>query len=315
MAKVLEYNIEAIADLISAHTTTLVFANTRKMTETIVQKLRPFLGDLVAGHHGSMDKNIRLDVEKKLKYGHLRAVVTSSSLEMGIDIGSVDLVLQVGSPGDIATALQRIGRAGHHVGGIPRARFLPTGVDDLIELAALQAAIQTGDMDRLDFPQNCLDVVAQFIIGLVIINELDIDEAYEIIVNSWSYRNFEYDDFIEVLDMLEEERRIWIDWEENIFGKRGYSRMIYYTNIGTIAPDNSYLVFNAEGSILGNSPAHLSPTFAQMSSCWVVQPTRVTNIQGTRVNVTSVWVTARPFRRGPVRREAAAENCRKPSST
>ena len=87
----------AIADLISAHTTTLVFANTRKMTETIVQKLRPFLGELVAGHHGSMDKNIRLDVEKKLKYGHLRAVVTSLT-EMGIDIGSVDLVLQVGSP-------------------------------------------------------------------------------------------------------------------------------------------------------------------------------------------------------------------------
>ena len=289
MAKLLEYNIEAIADLISAHTTTLVFANTRKMTETIVQKLRPFLGDLVAGHHGSMDKNIRLDVEKKLKHGHLRAVVTSSSLEMGIDIGSVDLVLQVGSPGDIATALQRIGRAGHHVGGIPRARFLPTGVDDLIELAALQAAIQTGDMDRLDFPQNCLDVVAQFIIGLVIINDLDIDEAYEVIVNSWSYRNFEYDDFIEVLDMLEEERRIWIDWEENIFGKRGYSRMIYYTNIGTIAPDNSYLVFNAEGSILGK----LSGSFVSNLRTGDVillggSTYRVTNIQGTRVNVTSV---------------------------
>ena len=116
---------------------------------------------------------------------------------MGIDIGSVDLVVQVGSPGDIATALQRIGRAGHHVGGIPRARFLPTSVDDLIELAALQSAIQKGEMDRLDFPENCLDVVAQFMIGLVIINELDIDEAYEIIVNAWSYRNFSYDDFIE----------------------------------------------------------------------------------------------------------------------
>ena len=270
MVKVLEYNIEAIADLISAHTTTLVFANTRKMTETIVQKLRPFLGELVAGHHGSMDKNIRLDVEK-LKYGHLRAVVTSSSLEMGIDIGSVDLVLQVGSPGDIATALQRIGRAGHHVGGIPRARFLPTSVDDLIELAALQAAIQTGDMDRLDFPQNCLDVVAQFIIGLVIINELDIDEAYEIIVNSWSYRNFEYDDFIEVLDMLEDERRIWIDWEENIFGKRGCCRMIYTQNIGTIAPDNSYLVFNAEGSILRETIGFVCIEFTNLrrhSSRW-----------------------------------------------
>ena len=249
--KILEKNIEAIADLISAHNTTLVFANTRKMTENIVLKLRPHLGELVAGHHGSMDKKMRLDVEKKLKHGHLRAVVTSSSLEMGIDIGSIDLVLQIGSPGDISTALQRIGRAGHHVGGIPRARFLPSSVDDLLELAALQAAIQTGDMDLLDFPQNCLDVVAQFMIGLVIINEIDIDEAFEIITNAWSYRNFSYDDFIDVLDMLEEERRVWIDWEDNLYGKKGYSRMIYYTNVGTIAMDNSFLVFNAEGSILG----------------------------------------------------------------
>ena len=289
VAQTLEANVEAIADLISAHTTTLVFANTRKMTETLVQRLRPFLGELVAGHHGSMDKNIRLEVERKLKLGHLRAVVTSSSLEMGIDIGSVDLVIQVGSPGDIATALQRIGRAGHHVGGIPRARFLPSSVDDLLELAALQAAIQTGDMDRLSFPQNCLDVVAQFLIGLVINEELDIDEAYEIVVNAWSYRNFAYDDFIEVLDLLEDERRIWVDWEENTFGKRGYSRMIYYTNIGTIAPDNSYLVFNAEGSILGK----LSSSFvASLRTSDVIllggSTYRVNTIQGTRVNVSNV---------------------------
>ncbi|DAC35498.1 MAG TPA: DEAD/DEAH box helicase, partial [Candidatus Poseidoniales archaeon] len=289
VAQTLEANVEAIADLISAHNTTLVFANTRKMTETLVQRLRPFLGELVAGHHGSMDKNIRLEVERKLKLGHLRAVVTSSSLEMGIDIGSVDLVIQVGSPGDIATALQRIGRAGHHVGGIPRARFLPSSVDDLLELAALQAAIQTGEMDRLSFPQNCLDVVAQFIIGLVINEELDIDEAYEVIVNAWSYRNFAYDDFIEVLDLLEDERRIWVDWEENTFGKRGYSRMIYYTNIGTIAPDNSYLVFNAEGSILGK----LSSSFvASLRTSDVIllggSTYRVNNIQGTRVNVSNV---------------------------
>ena len=289
VAQTLEANVEAITDLISAHTTTLVFANTRKMTETLVQRLRPFLGELVAGHHGSMDKNIRLEVERKLKLGHLRAVVTSSSLEMGIDIGSVDLVVQVGSPGDIATALQRIGRAGHHVGGIPRARLLPSSVDDLLELAALQAAIQTGDMDRLSFPQNCLDVVAQFLIGLVINEELDIDEAYEIVVNAWSYRNFAYDDFIEVLDLLEDERRIWVDWEENTFGKRGYSRMIYYTNIGTIAPDNSYLVFNAEGSILGK----LSSSFvASLRTSDVIllggSTYRVNTIQGTRVNVSNV---------------------------
>ena len=307
--KILDANIEVIADLISAHTTTLVFANTRKMTETLVQRLRPHLGELIAGHHGSMDKKIRLDVEKKLKHGHLRAVVTSSSLEMGIDIGSVDLVVQVGSPGDIATALQRIGRAGHHVGGIPRARFLPSSVDDLLELAALQSAIQKGEMDILRFPENCLDVVAQFMIGLVIINQLDIDEAYEIIVNAWSYRNFEYDDFIEVLDMLEEERRVWVDWEENIYGKRGYSRMIYYTNIGTIAPDNSYLVFNAEGSVLGQ----LSGSFvSNLRSSDVIllggSTYRVTNIQGTRVNVTAVWDTDQLFHHGQEKQDHVQEN-------
>ena len=307
--KILDANIEVIADLISAHTTTLVFANTRKMTETLVQRLRPHLGELIAGHHGSMDKKIRLDVEKKLKHGHLRAVVTSSSLEMGIDIGSVDLVVQVGSPGDIATALQRIGRAGHHVGGIPRARFLPSSVDDLLELAALQSAIQKGEMDILRFPENCLDVVAQFMIGLVIINQLDIDEAYEIIVNAWSYRNFEYDDFIEVLDMLEEERRVWVDWEENIYGKRGYSRMIYYTNIGTIAPDNSYLVFNAEGSVLGQ----LSGSFvSNLRSSDVIllggSTYRVTNIQGTRVNVTAVRDTDQLFHHGQEKQDHVQEN-------
>ena len=280
--KILDNNIETIADLITAHNTTLVFANTRKMTETLVQRLRPFLGEEVAGHHGSMDKGIRLEVERRLKHGTLRACVTSSSLEMGIDIGSVDLVIQVGSPGDIATALQRIGRAGHQVGGVPRARFLPTSVDDLLEIVALQAAIQIGHMDILRFPQNSLDVLAQFLIGLVIIAELDIDEAFEIVKGSWSYRNLPYDDFIEVLDMLEDERRVWIDWEENLYGKRGYSRMIYYTNIGTISPDNSYLVFNAEGSILGKLSSSFVSNLRGGDVILLGGSTyRVVNVQGT----------------------------------
>ena len=144
-------------------------------------------------------------------------------------------------------------------------------------------------MDRLDFPENCLDVLAQYLIGLVIINDRDIDEAFEIVKSTWSYRNLDYDEFIEVLDMLDDERRVWIDWEENLYGKRGYSRMIYYTNIGTIAPDNSYLVFNAEGSILGQ----LSSSFvANLRNGDVIllggSTYRVTNIQGTRVNVTTV---------------------------
>ena len=201
--EILDHNIDRIKELVEAHTTTLVFVNTRNMTETVVQRLKIAGLEGVEGHHGSMDKGIRLDVENRLKNGLLRAVVSSSSLEMGIDIGSVDLVIQVGSPGSISTAVQRIGRAGHHVGGVPRARFLPTSPHDLLELVSLQNAVLQGSMDMLKFPENCLDVLAQFTIGLSIIREWDIDDGYELVTSSWPYRSLPYDDYIEVLDLLD----------------------------------------------------------------------------------------------------------------
>tara|TARA_B100000315_G_scaffold250849_1_gene284462 strand:- start:2060 stop:7351 length:5292 start_codon:yes stop_codon:yes gene_type:complete len=290
--QILDANVENILDLVEAHTTTIVFVNTRKMTEEIVQKIRRLAGwddSGVEAHHGSMNKQIRKDVEQRLKMGELRCCVSSSSLELGIDIGTVDLVIQLGSPGSIATALQRIGRAGHHVGGIPRARFLPTGPHDLVELVALQGAIMSGEMDLLTFPENALDVLAQFMVGLTIVGEQDIDEVYELITAAWPYRYLPYDDYIEVIDMLEEEKRLWVDWEENTIGKRGYSQMIYYTNLGTISPDNNYLVLNTDGSMIG-----------QLSSSFVssVRPGdvillggttyRIQSIQGSRVNVTPV---------------------------
>ena len=289
LKEILDLNIPHIRTLVEAHNTTLVFANTRKMTEVIVQKLRVAGVQGVEGHHGSMDKKIRLDVEQRLKRGELRCVVSSSSLEMGIDIGSVDMVVQVGSPGSIATALQRVGRAGHQVGGVPRARMLPTSPHDLLELVALQNAILTGRMDQLRFPERCLDVVAQFLIGLVIQQEWDIDEAYELVASSWPYRDLGYDDFIEVLDMLHEERRIWVDWEENIYSKRGFSQMIYYTNIGTISADNNYLVFTQDGTLVGQ----LSSSFVQNLRGGDVfllggQTYRVHAINSTRVNVSPV---------------------------
>ena len=290
--QILDANVENILDLIEAHTTTIVFVNTRKMTEEIVQKIRRLAGwddSGIEAHHGSMNKQIRKDVEERLKMGELRCCVSSSSLELGIDIGTVDLVIQLGSPGSIATALQRIGRAGHHVGGIPRARLLPTGPHDLVELVALQGAIMSGEMDLLRFPENSLDVLAQFMVGLTIVGEQDVDDVYQLITNAWPYRSLPYDDYIEVIDMLEDEKRLWVDWEENSIGKRGYSQMIYYTNLGTISPDNNYLVLNTDGSMIG-----------QLSSSFVssVRPGdvillggttyRIQSIQGSRVNVTPV---------------------------
>ena len=286
--EILDHNIDRIKELVEAHTTTLVFVNTRNMTETCVQRLKVAGLEGVEGHHGSMDKSIRLDVEQRLKNGLLRCVVSSSSLEMGIDIGSVDLVIQVGSPGSIATALQRIGRAGHQVGGLPRARFLPTSPHDLLEVVALQNGILSGNMDLLKFPENCLDVLAQFMIGLTIIREWDIDEAYELVSASWPYRSLPYDDYIEVLDLLEEERRIWVDWEENRFGKRGYAQMIYYTNIGTIAPDNNYLVFTSDGTLVGQLSSSFVSSLRNGDVFLLGGSTyRVSSVIGTRVNVTS----------------------------
>jgi len=290
--QILDANVDNILDLVEAHTTTIVFVNTRKMTEEIVQKIRRLAGwddSGIEAHHGSMNKQIRKDVEERLKLGELRCCVSSSSLELGIDIGTVDLVIQLGSPGSIATALQRIGRAGHHVGGIPRARLLPTGPHDLVELVALQGAIMSGEMDLLRFPENSLDVLAQFMVGLTIVGEQDVDDVYKLITSAWPYRSLPYDDYIEVIDMLEDEKRLWVDWEENTIGKRGYSQMIYYTNLGTISPDNNYLVLNTDGSMIG-----------QLSSSFVssVRPGdvillggttyRIQSIQGSRVNVTPV---------------------------
>ena len=286
--EVLEHNVERIKEIVEAHTTTLVFVNTRQMTETVVQKLKILGTAGVEGHHGSMDKAIRLDVEQSLKNGHLRCVVSSSSLEMGIDIGSVDCVVQVGSPGSIATALQRIGRAGHQVGGLPRARFLPTSPQDLLELVALQNGILRGSMDLLKFPENSLDVLAQFMIGLTIIQEWDIDDGYELVTAAWPYRELPYDDYIEVLDLLEEERRVWVDWEDNRFGKRGYAQMIYYTNIGTIAPDNNYLVFTSDGTLVGQLSSGFVASLRNGDVFLLGGSTyRVSSVQGTRVNVTS----------------------------
>jgi len=289
VSRLVDHNVSVIKDLVEAHRTTLVFANTRRMTEILVQRLRVAGVAGVEGHHGSMDKSIRLDVEQRLKHGHLRCVVSSSSLELGIDIGSVDMVVQIGSPGSIATALQRIGRAGHHVGGVPRARLLPTSTHDLLEMVALQNAILAGIMDRLRFPRNCLDVLAQFLIGITLQKEWDIDDAFELVNSAWSYSDLAYDDFIEVLDMLAEDGRIWIEWEENIFGKRGYSQMIYYTNVGTIAPDSNYLVFTQDGTLVGQ----LSSSFVQNLRPGDVfllggQTYRVHAMQSTRVNVSPV---------------------------
>jgi ATP-dependent Lhr-like helicase len=144
-----------LAELIEAHRTTLVFVNTRRMAERVTHHLSELLGaDAITSHHGSLSAKLRLEAEDRLKRGELKALVATASLELGIDIGSVDLVCQLGTTRSIATLLQRVGRAEHKRGGLPKGRIFPLSRDELIECAALLRCVNRGELDRLTFPKN-----------------------------------------------------------------------------------------------------------------------------------------------------------------
>ncbi len=199
---------DRIAQLILEHRTTLVFVNTRRMSERVAHALEARLGHgIVFPHHGSLSRKMRHEAETRLRDGELRAVVATASLELGIDIGTVDLVCQVGSPRNIAVALQRIGRAGHWVGAKPKGRIFPTTRDELIECAALISAIRAGDLERLEISENSIDILAQQIVAEVASTGKDDQawlesELYETFRKAYPYRNLERRQFDEIVSML-----------------------------------------------------------------------------------------------------------------
>ena len=198
---------DRVAELIQAHRTTLVFVNTRRLSERVAHHLTERLGETaVLAHHGSLSRQIRLDAEQRLKQGELRAMVATASLELGIDVGSVDLVIQVGSPRSIAVALQRVGRSGHRVdpSSIPKGRLFATTRDELIECAALVHAIRRGALDALEVPEWPRDVMAQQIVALAACEPWSEDALYRHIRSAWPYRNLPRQEFDAVIEMLSE---------------------------------------------------------------------------------------------------------------
>src|SRR5712672_3736849 len=186
---------DRLAELINEHRTTLVFVNTRRLAERAARHLTERLGEgNVTAHHGSMSREHRLDAEQRLKRGELKALVATASLELGIDIGDVDLVCQIGSPRAIATFLQRVGRSGHAVEGTPKGRLFPLSRDELVECAALLDAVRRGELDRLAIPEQPLDVLAQQIVAEVAAREYGEDEFYTLVRRAWPYRNLARND-------------------------------------------------------------------------------------------------------------------------
>lgn len=196
---------DRIAGLAAAHRTTLVFVNTRRTAERMARHLADRLGkEAIAAHHGSLAKEHRFDAEQRLKRGELKLLVATASLELGIDIGDVDLVCQVGSPRGIAPFLQRVGRSGHHVGGVPKGRLFPLSRDELVECAALLDCVQRGELDALRIPEAPLDVLAQQIVAEVACAEWQEDALYASFTRAAPYARLTRERFDEVMKMLAE---------------------------------------------------------------------------------------------------------------
>ncbi|MFA5856632.1 MAG: ATP-dependent helicase [Candidatus Pacearchaeota archaeon] len=241
-------------ELIQTHKTTVIFTNTRAATERVIHHLKDKFPDKytenIGAHHSSLSKEYRFDIEERLRKGELKVVVTSTSLELGIDIGSIDLVILLGSPKSSARALQRIGRAGHGIKDISKGIFIVQDRDDLVECSILNKECVEKRIDNIHIPKNCLDVLAQQIYGMCIQRVWKIDEMFEKIKRSYCYTTLTKDDFMSVISYLAGEyalehrdiyAKIWYDEQTREIGKRGkLARVIYMTNIGTI-PEESYI--------------------------------------------------------------------------
>ncbi len=185
-----------LAELVRAHRTTLVFVNTRKMAERIAMRLGPLLGEeAVTCHHGSLSRATRLDAEQRLKQGKLRALVATASLELGIDIGEVDLAVQIGSCRSIATFLQRMGRAGHGIGRVPKGRVFPLTRDELVEAAAVVSAVRRGELDRTVAVGPALDILAQQVVAECACRAWDEAELFARLCRAWPYRDLTREEF------------------------------------------------------------------------------------------------------------------------
>jgi ATP-dependent Lhr-like helicase len=262
-AEVWEQVYRRLAELIEAHRTTLIFVNTRRLAERVTRQLSDRIGEEhVTAHHGSLAKEARFDAEQRLKHGKLKALVATASLELGIDIGDVDLVCQIGSPRSIASFLQRVGRSGHAVDGLPKGRLFPLSRDELVEGAALLDSVRRGELDQVVIPERPLDVLAQQIVAEVAAREWSEDELFALMRRAWPYRALPREDFSAAVTMLAEgfsTRRgrrgalVHHDAVNHMLRGRRGARMTAITSGGTIPDNADYAVLlEPESQIIGS---------------------------------------------------------------
>lgn len=267
----LGHAIKIIRELVDRYGSTIIFANTRNMTEKVAHLLKEGGMDAIATHHGSLGKDTRHRIEDQLKRGELKAVATSSSLELGIDIGHVNLVIQLGSPKSTARGLQRVGRAGHAMGMVTRGRFVALEMDELLECCTIAGNIKRGRLDDITIPEMCLDVLSQSIIGMSLQGPTNREEFFRVVKGSAQFRALDRDKLENILHFLSTEDlikfsiypKILYDEDSGTVDMKQLARMIYFLNVGTIPPQMEYKVRRAEdGSYIGT----LSDSFVEKLS-------------------------------------------------
>ncbi len=265
-----------IRDYVKNSRSTIIFTNTRSGAERVASNLKRYFPDVftdetLGAHHSSVSREIRLDLEERLKRGELRAIVTSTSLELGIDIGYVDLVIQLGSPKSISRMLQRIGRSGHSISSISKGVLIGLDRDELVEEAVMAYYGKKGMLDRIKIVKNPLDVLSQMIVAMSLIKRWNVSEAFEVIKRSYSFMGLKWDDYIDVINYLAgayhslEDKGVYSKirlYKEGVlvdsisygdysaeFGKKQSARMIFYLNQGTIPDETKVRVFEGKKPI------------------------------------------------------------------
>ena len=289
--------LDSVADLVRGHRTTLVFVNTRRLAERVAHQLSLRLGEsAVATHHGSLSRTTRLAAEERLKKGEVKVCVATASLELGIDVGMVDLVCQIGSPRSIGLLLQRIGRSGHHLDAVPKGRLFPLTRDELVECAALLRAVRRRNLDTLRIPEWPLDVLAQQMVAACAVEDWSEDELYETCRRAYPYRDLTRESFDGVVQVLSQgyaprhgRARSWLHRdaiEGRLKGRRG-AGIAALTSGGAIPDNADYdVVADPEGVFVGT----VNEDFAIESMAGDVfllgnTPWRITRVESGRVRV------------------------------
>ena len=285
-----------LLDLVLEHRTTIVFVNSRRLAERVAQALTELaasLGltpegvELVRAHHGSVARHARVEIEESLKAGRLRAITATSSLELGIDMGSVDLVVQLESPGSVSRGLQRIGRASHHVGGTSRGRILPKFRGDLLEATVVARRMLDGEVESIRVPDSALDVLAQQIVAMVAVDPWQVDELERVIHRAASYRELSRTVLVGVIDMLagrypsdafaELRPRLTWDRQTDVLTPRKGARMLSVVSGGTIPDRGTFAVHIGDGPRIGEldeemvAESRKGETFLLGASTWRIE--------------------------------------------